>query len=290
MPNIAKHPASSVTKMLLIGDSGAGKTGAIASLAAAGYNVRLLDIDAGADILANLLTDPHSPYPNDAAKNLYYETITDTYKSTGGKVVRVHPTVWNRAMSLLDSWKTESENFGPIQAWTPRDVLVIDSLSALGNAAMDSVCAMNGRLGEKPYQSDYGDAQRMLEGFCQRLADEHVNTNVVVITHLKETEDDVGVKRRLPNTVGKAFSSVIGRYFNSVALAMTKNRGKGNEVHVIVTKSTGGVELKSSAPLRVKAEYGITMGLAEYFRDEQGRAGLEPTSVAEPAPASPQPA
>ena len=40
MPNDAM-----VTKMLLIGDSGSGKTGATYSLLRAGYNLRFLDFD-----------------------------------------------------------------------------------------------------------------------------------------------------------------------------------------------------------------------------------------------------
>ena len=58
MPALSDHQSSQTTKMLFIGDSGSGKTGALASLAAAGYNLRILDVDNGVDILANLLRDP----------------------------------------------------------------------------------------------------------------------------------------------------------------------------------------------------------------------------------------
>ena len=49
-------------KIILCAHTGSGKSGANASLAAAGYKLRYLDLDNGSDILRNLLFDPESPY------------------------------------------------------------------------------------------------------------------------------------------------------------------------------------------------------------------------------------
>ena len=62
MPLIANHKSSKRTRMLLIGDSGAGKTGSIMSLAAAGFQIRILDLDDGTDILRDYATNPASRY------------------------------------------------------------------------------------------------------------------------------------------------------------------------------------------------------------------------------------
>ena len=50
MANIAKHISADVTKLLLVGDSGSGKTAALAALANAGKNLRILDYDDGLDL------------------------------------------------------------------------------------------------------------------------------------------------------------------------------------------------------------------------------------------------
>ena len=73
MPPLSKHQSGCATKMLLLGDSGAGKTGALASLAQAGYNLRILDLDSGVDVLRNLLGD-------NAAANVESVTLTDPMK------------------------------------------------------------------------------------------------------------------------------------------------------------------------------------------------------------------
>ena len=45
MSSLADHQSSELTKVLVIGDSKSGKTGALTSLVAAGYKLRILDFD-----------------------------------------------------------------------------------------------------------------------------------------------------------------------------------------------------------------------------------------------------
>ena len=51
MPSLANHQSNEYTKMLLEGDSGSGKTGSLASLVAAGFSLRILDMDNGLEPL-----------------------------------------------------------------------------------------------------------------------------------------------------------------------------------------------------------------------------------------------
>ena len=62
MPPIGSHQSTNSTKLMLLGESGAGKSGALASLVTAGYKLRILDFDNGLDTLKNYLTDPTSAY------------------------------------------------------------------------------------------------------------------------------------------------------------------------------------------------------------------------------------
>jgi predicted GTPase len=49
MPTFENFTEAQSIKMLYMGNTGAGKTGSICALAAAGYNVRVLDLDKGVE-------------------------------------------------------------------------------------------------------------------------------------------------------------------------------------------------------------------------------------------------
>jgi hypothetical protein len=276
MPSFNDFASSQVTKMLLVGDSGSGKTGALMSLIAAGYNVRILDLDAGVAVLNDYLKNPNSiytrPFPGlwtaEQAKTLLtrvcYETVTDKMRNVNGKLVPKQATVWQRAAKLLDGWP----EFGPISSWTPQDVLVIDSLTFLCNGALNFVLMMNGRLGQQPHQSDWYQAQQLVEALLQMLYDDNVGCNVIVNCHVVLIGEENGPQRAYPASLGKALSPKIGRYFNTVLMAKTVGTGTAAK-HKILTQSANGLELKTTVPLKAKAEYDLATGLAEYFAAER---------------------
>lgn len=298
MPPLTAHQSGKTTKLLFIGDSGAGKSGALASLASEGYNLRILDLDNGLDVLKNLLTDPRSQYKTGAADRVEFVTVTDQMKNVNGKLVPSRATAWTRAINLLAKWeydyclddagnvqvlwdakaktdaqaagrKIEHVNLGPITTWTSQDVLVIDSLTMLSNAALAFICSLNGRLGQRPHQSDWGDGQNMVEGLLQMLYDDGVQCNVVVNCHITFIGEDNGPQRGYPNCLGKALPPKVGRYFNSALMARSTGQGT-NIKRKILTNTSGVVELKNTAPHKVLAEYPLETGLADYFRAVRG--------------------
>lgn len=266
MPSLSKHQSGQTTKMLLVGDSGAGKTGALASLAQAGFNLRILDLDNGLDVLANLLSGPNSPYGKEAISRVSFQTLTDPMKNVGGKLIPVKASVWQRTMVQLNNWKTETEEFGPISSWTSNEILVIDSLTFLSSAALNFVLSMNGRLGGAVQQSDWYQGQQLIESLLQMLYDEGVKCNVIVLCHIAYIGEDNGPQRGYPNTLGKALPPKVGRYFNTILMAKTTGQGTALK-RKIVTNVTGVIELKNSAPTKVKSEYPLESGLADYFKD-----------------------
>lgn len=284
MSSFENFASSQVTKMFLLGDSGAGKTGALMSLAAAGYNLRILDLDNGVEVMNDYITNPQSIYTKpltglwsaEQAKGLLgrirYETITDPMRNVNGKLIPKSATVWVRAVKLLDNWTKAngaSDDFGPISTWTSQDILVIDSLTLLSRAALNFILSLNARLGQQPHQSDWYGGQQLLEGLLTTLYDEGVRCNVILNCHVKLLGDENGPQRGYPETLGKALSPNIGRWVNTCLLARTS--GSGNSVkHKILTTSTPQIELKTTAPLRVKPEYDLATGLAEYFQAIRG--------------------
>lgn len=277
MPSLDQHQSNVTTKLLLVGNSGSGKTGALASLAAEGYNVRVLDIDNGVDILVDLLTRKDSTYGSEAWRNVKYQTLTDQMKSVGGRLIPARATVWQKLTQQLVHWKVEGplidgkkevlEDLGPIVSWTPKEVLVIDSLSMLGKAAMYSGMAMNNRLGQKPAWTDYADGQAILEPLLEMLYDDGVKCNVIINTHLHDTAKMNEPSRLFPNTgTGRALEPKVGRYFNTILLA--KKEGKS---HKIFTETSDPIDLKTPAPGRVRKSYPLETGLAEFFADIRKR-------------------
>lgn len=279
MPKLTDHQSAQTTKVLLIGDSGSGKTGAIASLAQAGYNIRVMDLDSGLDVLANLLRDGKSPYGPEALSRVSYVTLTDPMKLIAGKQVPARATVWQRAMGLLDNWKVIEkdkdgkdivvEDFGPISSWTSQEVLVIDSLTFLSKAALNFILSMNARLGQRPHQSDWWEGQQLIEGLLEKLYDENVKCNVILICHIAYIGEENGPKKGYPASLGQALSPKIGRYFNTAILARATGQG-ANVSRKLLTNSTPLIDLKTSAPLWVKPEYDLKTGLAEIFKDLRG--------------------
>lgn len=277
MPGLESHQSNSTTKMLLMGNSGAGKTGALASLAQAGYNLRIFDLDNGIDILKDLLLRQGSTYGGEAAARVKYQTLTDPMKSVGGRLVPGRVTVWQRLSQQLTHWKVlgpivdgkaeVQEDLGPVATWTPQEVLVIDSLSMAGKAAMYSGMAMNNKIGQKPAWPEWADAQAILEPLLEMLYDEGVKCNVIINTHLHDVAKMNEPSRILPNTgTGRALEPRVGRYFNTILLVKKEGRS-----HKILTETSDPIDLKTPAPGRVKKAYSLESGLAEFFADIRKR-------------------
>lgn len=293
MSSLSDHASKAPIKMLVIGDSGLGKTGALAALAIAGYNLRIMDFDNGVDILAGVLRPGIPPYNLTPAASaaamarINYVTLTDQMRAVGGKIQPVTSKAWNEGVNLLTDWKPD--NLGPTVNWGPKDILVCDSLTFAGKAALRFICSMNGRLAVPPYQSDYGDAQRLLENFLAMLYSDSIKCHVVVLSHIREVgktttiettnqqgnkgtavvEEEGSRKGYAETGTGRALSPTVGRYFNTVLMVDLVGTGQAAR-REIVTVPTGNIGLKNSAPGVVKARYPLMTGLADYFTAIRG--------------------
>ena len=210
MPPISAHQSNNTTKLLFVGDSGAGKTGALASLAAAGYKLRIVDTDNGLDVLRSYATEPSSPYVRQCptiAENISFVTLTEKMRVLNGRAVPATATVWPRTLELLDHWRvkeprapgaapqglaTYSEDLGKVTSWGPETVLVLDTLTSISQAAFNYHCSMNARLGAgygsnsstNEWRRDIGAAQTMIENLLQLLADTSIQCNVILNSHI----------------------------------------------------------------------------------------------------------
>jgi hypothetical protein len=257
MPSLDTLTASTVVKLLLIGDSGSGKTGSIASLVQAGYNVRLLDMDNGWESLAAAVrrADPN------LLSRVDVESLRDKYKSSPlGPILDGAPKAFVQAIKLLDKW---TDGTKPAE-WGPSHVLVVDSLTFFSDAAYAWADAMNPSAKDK--RQIYGAAQEAVEHCLALLTGANFNTNVIITAHVKYMDLPDGSKKGYPTSIGQALSPTIPRYFNSVAACATQPGGK----RTIQTVSTALIDLKNPNSFEMEKALPIETGLATFFEKLRG--------------------
>lgn len=261
MPSLLEHQSQDVTKALILGESGSGKTTSLISLVEAGYSLRILDFDNGLNFLTKLI-QARCPEKLDS---VYYATFTDKFMTGQGRAMLGVPTAFTGAFRLIDNWKTETEDLGSVTSWGPQDVLVVDSLTFMCNAAMRAAMVISGHLNMNPTQPDWLTAMRLVEDVLALLYSTAVKCNVVVTSHIKYlTLDGEALIKGLPLSLGQALPPKVGRYFNEVFLI--ERRGQGvNEQRLILTRSKGLVDLKSGSP-KTPPELPLETGLADYFK------------------------
>lgn len=274
MPDFDQYPESPLIKMLYMGDSGSGKTGSLCSLAAAGYNVRILDLDKGAQIIKGYVTDPASPYLKpkpglwtgdpDIKKRMTYKTIQETFITKASQLIPKGDS-WQNIMNQLTEWKDGELNLGKLEQWTSRDILAVDSFSRFCDSRMYMELVMNSRAVSGRQQQDYFKVQTAIEQALELLVSPAVNCHVVLICHVEYVEKDDKSVRGMPQAMGKALGPKIGQHFNHTLLAQSKGQGAGIK-RQILTQTTGVIDLKNANPLRVKPEYELESGLLEYFK------------------------
>lgn len=304
MPSIIED-IKSPAKILLIGKSGSGKTGSLASLVASGYRLRIVDTDKGVRPLRSLLTDIRYPYAKiiqqkgiDLSEAVRYVPIdtsmklrTIVQKSPDGKqtsstlLAPADGRAWPKVMGLLDNWKEDDVSLGSVTKWTTDDVLVLDSFSTLAKCAYYFSQQMNGRLGARDqgydYQRDIGEAQSQLTRLLELLYDSSIGCNVIVISHITWVDESRGIASRpkdgetivsnpegYPSAIGRALSPQMGKYFNDVFIA--KSEGTGMSVRrTISTVPSDGVTAKNS--VYMDREYPVANGLAQIFAAIRGQ-------------------
>ncbi len=254
MPSLADHQSNSFTKILLCGDSGSGKSGALTSLVKAGYKLYILDMDNGLDSLKTFVM---KECPANIG-NIEYRTMRDDYKTGAQGPVVSKALAFVQCLKMLDTWKYDDTDLGDPAEFGPESIVVLDSLTFLSNAAFDWAKGLNPSA--KDPRQWYGAAQEAVENTLALLTSGSFRTNVIVTAHVRYMENDDGSKKGYPNSVGSALGPVIPSYFNNWAQCENKG-GKRN----IVTGATSMIDLKNTRPFDMDAKYPIETGLADYF-------------------------
>lgn len=260
-------------RILSVGESGTGKSGSLISLALAGYNIYLLDFDNGSEIIENLLADQP-----DVFARFHITKLRDSIKPVNG-VPKLRPPLvaYKGAGKALVDWNAE--------AFTDADILVVDTLTKMSEAAFNEALLLAGRLNQRPQLGDYGWMADSVKLYMDMITDDDFGAHVIVNTHIQYLGGDEETQtssRGLPNAKGKEISKTVATNFNTVLHFRTKGSGPATR-RVISTTPQGVVEVKTSAPGKVKPEYSIETGMAELFHDILGHGPSLPAKGSTPA-------
>ena len=250
-------------KGLLLAPSGAGKTGALWSLAAAGFKLRIYDADRGTGVLASALKD--NP---EALARIEVNTFTNALKGSASGFILPDgaPKAWPNFLLALNKWPDTPEE-GP-QVWGLDTVMVIDSLSILARHALLYAQHLEGKTGKQPEIQHYGTAMAQLQAVMETLYSDYVKCHVLVLTHITYVSDDLGVSSGMPMALGEKLPPILPRYFNTMLTIKS-----GAKSRKLVTKPTNMVQTKVEQFASVKDEYILVEGsvprpgLAEFFVD-----------------------
>jgi hypothetical protein len=259
MVKLSERTKAKLVKLILVGDSGSGKTGALVSLVQAGYNLRILDMDNGLSILEELIKK-HCPDRMDQVDSM---TFRDTFKSTSQGLKAVNAKAFVGAMKALNTWDD-----GTVPAeWGDKTIFVLDTLTHLSGSAYTWTDSLNPSAKDK--RQTYRAAQEAIENVLSMITGDDFNTNVIVISHIKRDEvkaDGSGGGKSYPSAVGRALGPIIGSYFDN--LIMSRSSGTGDKIkRTIRLTSTAEIDLKSPAALNIEGnDLPLETGLAELFK------------------------
>lgn len=217
-------PAPSI---LLMGETGAGKTYSIRTLLDCGITPFILFTDPGMGVLGDAGGSPGQckihwkyipPYNPDWAtligntkkiNTLSMKALADMPdmdKQKYGQFVDVYGCLSNFTCDRCQ------QSFGAVDDWGLDRAIIIDNMSGLSKLAMDMVA------GGKPTKSqqNWGVAMDNLENFCLKFST-GIHAWSILIAHMEHETDEVsGTTRLMVSTLGRKLSPKIPRTFDEV--------------------------------------------------------------------------
>ncbi len=276
------YKSSKLVKALSIGDSGTGKTGAVACLVRDGYRLRVADFDDGLRVLFYHLT------PAERERVSVIRLADDMKMVKAQELPRGVPDAALRLGRALDNWVgDDGEELGPVSSWGQEDILMVDSLSFHARSCVRYAMKLRGwDKPRKPHPSEWHVGGLMQQALLERIKVE-LPCHFIGTAHIKliggdedakfdltggddKMEDSPEARQELlplrgyPLLVGRQISMQGAGYFDYTFRFETKPMGSNSrrEIH---TTGNGIVETKVPIP-GIKKSLPQETGLSEIFK------------------------
>lgn len=272
-------------RLLLVGDSGTGKTGSLLPLLK-DYTLRICDFDDSSFLKLNC--------PKELRQNLQIKTFEEKIlnSSLQGRVLQP-PTAISRFAATLDKW----DDAGSVKTWPSNTILVIDSLTFLCRAMARQFYHVNKISLDKPIEPrQFGQIQSMIMDLLDQLHADTQDCHLIVISHLdyrdfeQGTYSPVGMMdqgdkpgqisparvepKGVPTVFGAKLGPQIGRYFDFMLRAKISSI-KGSDLkprRILQTTPDPTIDLKCPIlSLEEKGELPLSTGLATIFSEWRKR-------------------
>lgn len=281
MANAAKLKLRTPVRAMVVGYPGSAKTGGLASLANAGYKIRMLDFDGNTEPLL-LYVKPQF------LANIDIVNLEDKVRN-GQKFIEPSgiPTAFKRALDLMDRWKYTEEDgtvvdLGASKDWGCDTIVVLDSLTAMGEAAMDRVLSIMNKNRYGMTQQSWQFAMSEQEAFIKKLTSKENKFHVVVLSHLKmvgpqdiaSSDDDLTKQlkekaaeiiptRLYPSALGRQLPQNIAQHFPTVVEAAKAYKGSSVSYQLMLAPRVD-LDLKVPAP-NLPGKLDIADGMLRIF-------------------------
>lgn len=243
MANASKLSLTEPVRCMLVGYPGAGKTGSLAALANAGFKLRVLDFDGNLKPLLQYTS-------KEALGNIDILSFEDKTKAGPQYIVNDGiPSAFFNALKAMDRWSYKEDNgtevdLGSSKDWGPDTVVVLDSLTSMGEAAKRRAMHVMNKTPLNMTDGVWGLAMKEQEAFVERLTSPTNRHHVIVLAHLKmiaprdvrkgdselamrlkEQVADMIQTRYYPSALGWQLPQFIGAHFPTIVLAETRYKG-----------------------------------------------------------------
>lgn len=219
MPNANNAHATSKHKILLLGDTGSGKTTQLLTLPGKKF-AYLFDPNAILSLRGHDV-DYEEFLPDQL--NLSVRSLS---KGKGDSTT-------NHQNSIYQEWEKDFDDRVQDGFFDDYDVIALDSCTTFLDLIMDRILTINGRPGAWPQQDDYGPQMVTFTNVCRTLM--ALNKTIFMTGHMEVKQDELTKKIfRKPMMTGR-LSTKIPLLFSDIFVTEVENDGRGNVTHKIQT-------------------------------------------------------
>lgn len=219
MPNAKDAVKETAHRILLLGDTGSGKTTQLLTLPGKKF-AYLFDANALLSLRGHDV-DYEEFLPDRI--NLSVQSLS---KGKGDKTT-------NYVNSLYQQWEKDFDDRVKGGFFDAYDVIAVDSATTLLDLIMDRVLTINGRSGAWPQQDDYGPQMLVFNNICRTLVS--MGKTVLMTGHIEAKKDElVGRIFREPMMTGR-LKKKIPLLFSDIFICEVENDGRGKIKHRIQT-------------------------------------------------------